>query len=201
MSFLFWWLCCKPPLSSVAASSMCLTHQSVIWVGSGGGHLPFLWCQLQGSPRAPRLGRCNLLSASPGGVPEFLPLHNLSTWSTHHHGVVTQSLSRVRLLLTPWLGVLQSLGSQRAGHDWATELNWWTAACQAPLSFTIPWSWLKFMSIELWCHPTISLCCPLLLLPLIRVAWLSICWFRDPKHVSRESQAEAASFHNQPWKS
>ena len=84
---------------------------------------PFLWCQLQGSPRAPRLGRCNLLSASPGGVPEFLPLHNLSTWSTHHQGVVTQSLSHVCLFMTPWPGVLQSLGSQRAGHDWVTELN------------------------------------------------------------------------------
>ena len=35
-----------------------------------------------------------------------------------------------------WLGrpgVLQSLGSQRVGHDWATELNWtnwWAAVCQ-----------------------------------------------------------------------
>ena len=23
-------------------------------------------------------------------------------------------------------GVLQSMGSQRVGHDWATQLNWWT---------------------------------------------------------------------------
>ena len=28
--------------------------------------------------------------------------------------------------------------------------------CQASLSFTISWSLLKFVSIEWWCHPTIS---------------------------------------------
>ena len=41
-------------------------------------------------------------------------------------GVIVQSLSHVRLFLTPW-----------------------TAACQAFLSFTISWSLLKLMSIEL----------------------------------------------------
>ena len=44
----------------------------------------------------------------------------------------------------------------------------WTAACQAPLSFTIFWSLLKFMSIELVTlsnHLTFSY--PLLLLPSI----------------------------------
>ena len=40
--------------------------------------------------------------------------------------VVAQSLSHVKLLMTPW-----------------------TAACQASLSFTISWSLLKLMSIEL----------------------------------------------------
>ena len=25
---------------------------------------------------------------------------------------------------TPWCGVLRFMGSQRVGHDWATELNW-----------------------------------------------------------------------------
>ena len=149
MSFLLWRLCYKPPRSLVAASFTCFTQQSVIWVGSGGGHLCFLWCQLQGSPRAPRLGRCKLLCASPGGVPEFLPLHNLSTQSTHHQGVVIQLLRRVRPFMTPWPGVLQSMGSQRVGHDWDTELNWWTAACQASLSFANSWSLLRFMSIEL----------------------------------------------------
>ena len=32
----------------------------------------------------------------------------------------------------------------------------WTTAHQASLSITISWSLLKLMSIELWCHPTIS---------------------------------------------
>ena len=32
----------------------------------------------------------------------------------------------------------------------------WTAARQASLSFTISWSLLKLMSIDPWCHPTIS---------------------------------------------
>ena len=32
----------------------------------------------------------------------------------------------------------------------------WTAACQAPLSFTVSWSWLRCMSIEWWCHPIVS---------------------------------------------
>ena len=47
--------------------------------------------------------------------------------------LVVQSLGRVRLFATPW-----------------------TAAHQASLSFTISQSLLKLMSIELWCHPTIS---------------------------------------------
>ena len=54
--------------------------------------------------------------------------------------VVVQSLSCVWLFVTPW-----------------------TAACQASLSFTVSWSLLKLMSIELSNH--LILCCPLLLLP------------------------------------
>ena len=65
-------------------------------------------------------------------------------------------------------GVLKSMGSQRVGHNWATELNWtevtvivvqslsrirlfetpWTVLCQASLSFTISQSLLRFMSIQ-----------------------------------------------------
>ena len=56
---------------------------------------------------------------------------------------VVQSLSRVRLFTTPW-----------------------TATYQAPLSFTISWSLLKLMSIELVMSSNhLILCCPLLLLP------------------------------------
>ena len=46
-----------------------------------------------------------------------------------------QSLSHVQFFVTPW-----------------------TAACHISLSFTISWSLLKLMSIELVCHPTISSC-------------------------------------------
>ena len=40
----------------------------------------------------------------------------------------------------------------------------WTAVCQAPLSSTISWSWLKFMSIErMMLSNHLILCYPLLL--------------------------------------
>ena len=56
--------------------------------------------------------------------------------------VVVQSLSYVQLFATPW-----------------------TAARQPSLSFTIPWSLLKFMSIEsVILSNHLILCCPLLLL-------------------------------------
>jgi len=56
--------------------------------------------------------------------------------------VAVQSVSHVQLFATPW-----------------------TAACQASLSFTISWSLLKFMSIELvMLSNHLILCCPLLLL-------------------------------------
>ena len=58
---------------------------------------------------------------------------------------VVQSLSRVWLFVTPW-----------------------TAACQAPLSFIVSQSLLKFMSIEsVMLSNHFTLCCPLLLLPLV----------------------------------
>ena len=56
--------------------------------------------------------------------------------------VVVQSLSRVQLLVTPWI-----------------------AACQASLSITNSWSLLKLMTIKL-IMPS-NLCCLLLLLPSI----------------------------------
>ena len=47
--------------------------------------------------------------------------------------VVVQSLSHIWLFATPW-----------------------SVACQASLSFTISWILHKLMSIESWCHPTVS---------------------------------------------
>ena len=61
--------------------------------------------------------------------------------------IVVQLLSCVQLCVTPWVV---------------------TAACQAPLSFTISWSLFKFMSIESVIPSNhLILCHPLLLLPLI----------------------------------
>ena len=57
--------------------------------------------------------------------------------------VVGQSLSQVQLLVTPW-----------------------TAAHQAPQSFTISWNLLRFTSIELVIPSShLILCCSILLLP------------------------------------
>ena len=51
----------------------------------------------------------------------------------------------------------------------------WTTACQIPLAFSLSWSLLKFMSIELvMLSNHLILCCPLLLLPSI---FLSITIF------------------------
>ena len=56
-----------------------------------------------------------------------------------------QSLSHFRLFATPW-----------------------TAAHQASLSFTVSWSWIKLISIELVMPSNhLIFCCPLLLLPSI----------------------------------
>ena len=54
-------------------------------------------------------------------------------WVTHLHGSSVQLLSRVWLFATPW-----------------------TAACQASLSITNSRSLFKLMSIDQWCHSTIS---------------------------------------------
>ena len=76
----------------------------------------------------------------------FHQLACLIIHSSSHHApqgvVVGQSLRRVPLFVTPW-----------------------TAACQASLSFTICWSLLKFMSVELVMPSNhLILCHPLLLL-------------------------------------
>ena len=79
--------------------------------------------------------------------------------------IVVQSLSLVQLFLTPW-----------------------TVARQASLSFTISWSLLKLMSLELVVPANyLIFCCPLLLLPSIfpsiRVfSNESALWVRWPKY-------------------
>ena len=99
------------------------------------------------------------------------------------------------------------MGSQRVGHDWVTvdvqSLShvWlfaipWTAAHRASLSFTISWSLLKLMPIELVMPSNhLMLCHPLLLpsfFPSIRVfsSELAFC-IRWPEYWS-------FSFNNSP---
>ena len=46
-------------------------------------------------------------------------------------------------------GVLQSMGSQRVGHDWVTELNWFWSfevipQCSFDLNFSNKWCWASF---------------------------------------------------------
>ena len=70
-----------------------------------------------------------------------------------------QDSSRQRVILTE-MPVFQSLSCVRL---FAIP---WTAAHQASLPFTISWSLLKFMSIELVMPSNqLTLCCPLLHLP------------------------------------
>jgi len=38
-------------------------------------------------------------------------------------------------------GVLRFMGSQRVGHDWATELNWKGGMCQPSFPIMIPYIW------------------------------------------------------------
>ena len=73
---------------------------------------------------------------------------------------IVQSLSHVRLFVTPW-----------------------TAACQASLSFTISWSLLKLMSIELVMPSSHLVLCHLLLLSSVFSSESALC-IRWPKYYS-----------------
>ena len=60
------------------------------------------------------------------------------------------------------------------------------AACRASLSFTVSWTLLRLCPLSRWCHPTIFLCCPLLLssvFPSIRV-FSNALHIRWPKYWS-----------------
>ena len=82
---------------------------------------------------------------------------------------VVQSLGHVQLSVTPW-----------------------TAACQVFLSFTISWSLLKFMSIELVMPPNqLILCHLILLLPSI---FPSIRFFSNKMALQSTEASSSASF-------
>ena len=52
--------------------------------------------------------------------------------------------------------MILKLSLQFSNSIMSTLCDPWTAACQASLSITNSWSLLKLMSVESWCHPTIS---------------------------------------------
>ena len=79
------------------------------------------------------------------GSPEKLTQYPNSVYQNRETLCFVQSLSHVQLFATPW-----------------------TAVHQASLSFTVSWSFLRLMSIDLMTPSNhLILCCPLLLLPSI----------------------------------
>ena len=98
-----------------------------------------------------------------------------------------QSLSHVWLFVTPWI-----------------------VACQASLSSTNSWSWVKLMPIEWWCHPAISSSvvpsssCPQPLPASTRLEnCISCCPSRPPPEhlVLPESLQPKQLHHLHPWPS
>ena len=53
------------------------------------------------------------------------------------------SFSRLWKIATGKPGVLQSMGSQRIGHDWATEMNW--TELKGLLDYVVICSWTSFL--------------------------------------------------------
>ena len=55
-------------------------------------------------------------------------------------------------------GVLQSMGSQRVGHDWVTELNWRKENLNpfvfSRMPFSIPYVWILKAHTCLWSQPS-----------------------------------------------
>ena len=45
-------------------------------------------------------------------------------------------------------GMLQFMGSQRVGHDWATELNWTSTSIKRKLSITLKKNFTATLSVE-----------------------------------------------------
>ena len=71
----------------------------------------------------------------------------------------------------------------------------WTAACHAPLSFTISWSLLKFMSIEsVMPSNHLILCHPLLLLPSIFPHQALFKWVSSSHQVAKILELQHQSF-------
>ena len=91
-----------------------------------------------------------------------------------------QSLSRVRLFVTPWI-----------------------AARQASLSFTTPGVYPDPCPLSQWCHPGISYCCPLLLLhpipPSIRLFPMSQLFAWGDQSIGVSASTSVLPKNTQNW--
>ena len=83
------------------------------------------------------ISSCPLLNTFNSSVISIFKFHHISVQFSS-----VQSLSHVRLFVTPWI-----------------------TACQASLSSQTPGVYSKSCSSSWWCHPAISSCHPFLLLP------------------------------------
>ena len=117
--------------------------ESFEWTGKGLGHT-YTYMR---SPPDLFTAIYYAVAACPAGVPQrarkprFLAMEEKKMYNKQHDiNIVVQSPSHVQLFATPW-----------------------TAAHQAPLSFTVSWSLLRLMSIELvMLSNHLVLCCSLL---------------------------------------
>ena len=83
-------------------------------------------------------------------------------------------------------GMLQFMGLQRVGHDWATELNWTEDLITLGLNSCLTRvSWYKLVAtiFTLTCHfqlttnPSTSCCCPTVKLTVSSIFMVSCYWF------------------------
>ena len=68
---------------------------------------------------------------------------------------VDMGLGRLRKLVIESPGVLRFMGSQRVGHDWATELNWTEVRCIYANKFNPP---LVYISISFYAALFVFFC-------------------------------------------
>ena len=86
-------------------------------------------------------------------------------------GSMDKSLSKLRELVIDRPGVVQSMGSQRVGHDWANELNWDQKANNE-----------KWHPREMGCYCLVTKLCPTLLRPYgLQPARLLCPWYYPGK--------------------
>ena len=66
-------------------------------------------------------------------------------WLDSITDLIDMSLSKLQeLVMDRKPGVLQSVGSQRVGHDWTTELNWWQSLCLSIILGFLKWKLALF---------------------------------------------------------